>query len=175
MGKSVRPRSEFYADRFAEIIRRAIRFKHHFRAVLPEQAAQARARLRKLLPQGFSDDDADFNLYYELGAILSQAEMPLTMSELSQAVEVPFSTATRLVDSLVELGYAERLSDPSDRRLVRVGLTAQGKEMYRAIDAMIRQRIDLLLARFSPEECETLLTLVDKIFEALAEESGQAI
>jgi DNA-binding MarR family transcriptional regulator len=174
MGLSVGSKSESYADQFAVIIRRGIRLKHRFQAVLPEQAAQARARLRNLLPRGLSDDDADFNLYYELGAILSQAETPLTMSELSQAVEVPLSTATRLVDTLVELEYAERLSDPTDRRLVRVRLTGQGSEMYRAIDAMIRQRINLLLARFTAEECETLLRLLDKILKALTEETGQA-
>lgn len=163
---------ESYADRFAEIIRQGIRLKHRFRAVVPEHAAQARARIRELLPEGLSEPDADFNLYYELGVILSEAESPMTMGELSQAVEVPLSTATRIVDSLVESDYAERLSDPTDRRVVRVGLTQKGQETYRAIEGMIRQRIDHILRRFSPEECEMLLKLMHKILDALSEEMG---
>lgn len=160
-----------YADRFAEIVRQGIRLKHRFRAVLPEHAAQARTRIRDLLPEGLSEHEADFNLYYELGVILSEAQAPMTMGELSQAVEVPMSTATRIVDSLVECDYAERLSDPTDRRVVRVGLTRKGQEVYRAIEGMIRQRIELILRRFTPEECDTLLRLMHKILEALAEET----
>ncbi len=166
------PKPESYADRFAEIIRQGIRLKHRFRAVLPEHATQARARIREFLPDGLSEHDADFNLYYELGVILSEAQAPMTMGELSQAVEVPLSTATRIVDSLVESDYAERLSDPTDRRVVRVGLTHKGQEMYRAIEEMIHQRIELLLRRFTQEECETLLRLMHKILDALTEEVG---
>jgi DNA-binding MarR family transcriptional regulator len=164
--------SASYADQFAEIVHQGIRLKHRFRAVLPEHAAQARARIRELLPEGLSEHDADFNLYYELGVILSQAKSPMTMGELSQAVEVPMSTATRIVDSLVESDYAERLSDPTDRRVVRVGLTKKGQEMHRAIEEMIRRRIELILRRFTSEECETLLRLMHKILDALSEETG---
>jgi DNA-binding MarR family transcriptional regulator len=82
------------------------------------------------------------------------------------------STATRIVDSLVESDYAERLSDPTDRRVVRVGLTKKGQEMYRAIEEMIRRRIELILRRFTSEECETLLRLMHKILDALSEETG---
>lgn len=159
-----------YTDRFAEIVRQGIRLKHRFRAVLPEHVSQARARIRELMPEGLTELEADFNHYYELGVILSEAQTPMTMGELSQAVDVPLSTATRIVDSLVGLGYAERLSDPTDRRVVRVGLTRTGQEMYRAIEGMIRQRIDLLLRSFTPEECETLLKLMHKILDALTEE-----
>jgi DNA-binding MarR family transcriptional regulator len=163
-------KATIYADRFAEIVRQGIRLKHRFRAVLPENVAQAKARIRQLMPEGLTEIDADFDLYYELGVILSEAQTPMTMGELSQAVDVPLSTATRLVDSLVGRGYAERLSDPTDRRVVRVGLTQTGQEMYRAIEGMIRQRIDHLLRSFTPDECETLLKLMHKILEALSEE-----
>jgi DNA-binding MarR family transcriptional regulator len=164
------PETQPYVERFAEIVRQGIRLKHRFKAVVPEQALQARARIRELLPEGLSADEADFNLYYELGVILSETEGPMTMGELSQAVEVPLSTATRIVDSLVESDYAERLSDPTDRRVVRVGLTPKGQEMYRAIEGVIRRRIERLLRRFTPDECETLLKLVHKMLDALAEE-----
>jgi DNA-binding MarR family transcriptional regulator len=163
---------ESYPDRFAELIRQGIHLRHRFRAVVPEHADQAHARIRELLPERVSEHDADFNLYYELGVILSEAQTPMTMGELSQAVEVPLSTATRIVDSLVDTGYAERLSDPSDRRIVRVGLTLKGQEMYRAIEEMIRRRIERLLRRFTPDECETLLRLMHKILDVLTEEVG---
>jgi DNA-binding MarR family transcriptional regulator len=161
-----------YADQFAEIVRQGIRLKRRFRAVLPEHAAQALAQVRGLLPAGIGDQDADLNLYYELGVILSEAAAPMTMGELSQAVEAPLSTATRIVDSLVGCNYAERLADPADRRVVRVGLTHTGQEIYRTIEAMVRQRLDSILRRFTPEECETLLRLMHKLLDALSDEAG---
>ena len=45
------------------------------------------------------------------------------MGELSNALSLPFSTATRMVDYLVARGYIQRLSDTTDRRVVRVALT----------------------------------------------------
>lgn len=53
----------------------------------------------------------------------------LTMGELSRAISVPLSTATRMVDWMVERKYAERLSDSNDRRIVRVALTTNGYKL----------------------------------------------
>jgi DNA-binding MarR family transcriptional regulator len=173
MGRFMSQETRAETDRFAEIVRQGIRLKHRFRAVVPEHLAQARARIRELLPEGSTESDADFDHYYELGVILSEAMTPMTMGELSQAVDVPLSTATRIVDSLVDRGYAERLSDPTDRRVVRVGLTQTGQDLYQAIEGMIRMRIGVLLRQFTPDERKTLLRLMHKILDALADELAQ--
>ncbi len=52
------------------------------------------------------------------------------MGKLSEAAGVPPSTATRMVDWLVEGGYAERFANLEDRRIARVGLTETGRELY---------------------------------------------
>jgi DNA-binding MarR family transcriptional regulator len=53
-------------------------------------------------------------------------EQPRTMRELAQTVAMPPSSVTGLVDNLVERQHAERISDPEDRRVVRVRLTESG-------------------------------------------------
>ena len=89
------------------------------------------------------------------------------MGELSSELEVPLSTATRIVDGLVQAGMVERVNDPSDRRVVRVGMSENGYELYQAGMAYNRQRMAKLLNVFTAEEQEQLLKLMNKLFDAL--------
>jgi len=59
---------------------------------------------------------------------------------------VPFSTATRMVDWFVDNGYAQRLPDPEDRRVVRVALTDSGRELYQTIERYMVQHFRLMLS-----------------------------
>ena len=92
------------------------------------------------------------------------------MSELGSELDVPMSTATRIVDGLVRGGMAERFNDPTDRRVVRVGMSKSGRELYEAGTAYNKQRIAKLLKNFTAEEQAQLLKLMNKLFEALVNE-----
>jgi len=92
-----------------------------------------------------------------------------TMGELSQALSVPLYTATRMVDLLVENGLADRLSDPDDRRIVRVTLTDDGLRLHEAIEAHVAQSIQRIMACLTPEEQDILITLLRKVAASLKE------
>ncbi|HVV60001.1 MAG TPA: MarR family winged helix-turn-helix transcriptional regulator [Gaiellaceae bacterium] len=68
---------------------------------------------------------------------------PLRLNDLAQRVGVSAPTASRAVEALCELGLVERLPDPSDRRALRIDLTAAGRSQV----AVRRQRV---LDRFGP-------------------------
>jgi DNA-binding MarR family transcriptional regulator len=89
------------------------------------------------------------------------------MGELSDALSVPLSTATRMVDWLVKNGYAQRLPDPEDRRIVRVTLTSNGRKIYKAIESYIEQRFEQILSCLTVEEQGTLYTLLSRVMSAL--------
>ncbi len=164
--------SEAYAPQFAKLIRHLVRLRHRLRAVMPDEFAQAKARLQALLPRGEFVEAADYDFLYGIGVLLGADQAPMTMGELGQAADVPLSTATRLVDMLVDHGYVERLSDPQDRRVVRVRLTRAGTDLFQTIEHLIQRRIALILGRFSEDECETLLRLMNKALDALTEVTG---
>ena len=67
---------------------------------------------------------------------------------------------TRLLDRMAEAGLLVRERDPEQRRLVRATLTDAGRakllEITPAIDALHREQF----RRFSPEEVETLSSLL---------------
>lgn len=92
------------------------------------------------------------------------------MSELSSELNVPMSTATRIVDGLVRSGMAERVNDSNDRRVVRVGMSQNGRELYETGMAYNKQRIAKLLKNFTAEEQAQLLKLMNKLFDALLDE-----
>lgn len=92
-----------------------------------------------------------------------------TMGQLSQAISVPLYTATRMVDSLVENGLADRLSDPDDRRIVRVILTDNGLRFYEAMEARLAQNFQKTMACLTPEEQRVLIALLHKVAASLKE------
>ncbi|MFH1484802.1 MAG: MarR family transcriptional regulator, partial [Chloroflexota bacterium] len=105
--------------------------------------------------------------------VLSHLGEPLTMSQLSEILAVPSSTATRMVDWMVDGGYVERLHDHSDRRIVRVAMTELGQDVHRAVKDFVRHRVERLLHQFTPEERGELVSLLDKLLTILEEEAAQ--
>jgi len=89
------------------------------------------------------------------------------MGELRRILGLPFSTATRTVDWLVNNNYVRRLTDPQDRRVVRVELTGAGKELYRAINNLLLESAERFLGNFSPEERKELGRLLGKLVDNL--------
>ncbi len=164
------PSLPLHTSQITEIVRHFTRLKPRLKAVLPEDLARIKARLDELHPDGTRGSAHDYELLYHIGVILSRQAEPMTMGELSKAMDVPLSTATRIVDWLVKSGFVQRLPDPDDRRIVRVTLTDTGQAMYKTGNEFVRKRVEHLLRRFTPEERENLVLLLGKLVEALEEQ-----
>ena len=158
-------------DEILDFLLELIRYRRRIMAALPTELARQRERLDKLYPADGPKRLADKDLFYRVGMILSRRNASLTMGELSRALEVPLSTATRIVDGLVDGGLAERVADPDDRRVVRVTLSHEGRDLYQAIGEHLRQCIDQLLGRFTLEERDQLMALLRKAMDGLNEAS----
>ena len=84
---------------------------------------------------------------------------PSNMSDVSAGAGVALSSATGVVDRLVERKLVERERPESDRRTVQVRLTARGR---RALHDFQTDRVRLglaMLQRLEPGERDTLLSL----------------
>ena len=139
-----------------------------FEATLSKELAQIQNSLQEMHPQREAHSDANYELFYRAcNSIYPKGN--ITMSEFSNALSVPLSTATRIADWLVDKGYIQRLPDLDDRRVVRVCLTDEGKGLYETIDRYIRQRIQQILSNLTNEERTILLTLVGKVVAGLKE------
>jgi DNA-binding MarR family transcriptional regulator len=115
--------------------------------------------------------DDPINMYRVL-YFLRRKESP-KMSEFARALSVSLSTATRMADVLVDNGYAERLSDPKDHRLVRLNLTDYGRKAHDVIEDFLLQDIRMSLNFLTAEEQSILLTLVDKVTAGLKKDTAR--
>jgi DNA-binding MarR family transcriptional regulator len=95
-----------------------------------------------------------------------------TMGELSQSLGIPLPTVTRIVDWLVNNGYAQRLSDVSDRRIVRVAYTDKGRRLHEGIAGYLAQTVQNIMSCLTDQEQTTLLTLLRKIASASSKDAG---
>ncbi len=86
-----------------------------------------------------------------------------TMSELARSLGVGESAATALVDRLVRQGLVERVDDPADRRVVRLGASKRALELARCYDAHQRRVVEELLGALDDEQLAQLVELLEVV------------
>jgi DNA-binding MarR family transcriptional regulator len=165
--------AEKTADQFIELMQRAISLRP--KLMMPEHANQFKKKMdglkSKMEGSGGSAEDRSF--LFRILILLAKSPAPLTMSALSTELSVPMSTATRIVDWLVRGDMVERVQDPTDRRVVRVGMSKTGRELYEEGMEFNKLRIARLLKDFSNDEQQQLLKLMNKLFDSLASENDR--
>jgi DNA-binding MarR family transcriptional regulator len=114
---------------------------------------------------------SNYGLFYRMSSNI-YPKNDLTMGELSNALSVPLSSATRMVNWMVAAGYIKRLPDPEDRRVVRVALTEKGLNLHRSIKSYVEERVNNILSTLTVEEQVTLLHLIDKVILVLKKASA---
>lgn len=102
---------------------------------------------------------------YEVLLYLAQSDdRQLPMSALAERTMLTRSGITRLVDGLVQQGWIERGSCPSDARVSYACLTDAGYDKLRQAGCTHVAGIErLFLAHFSPAELERLSALLGRL------------
>jgi DNA-binding MarR family transcriptional regulator len=90
-------------------------------------------------------------------------EQPRTMRELAQTVAMPPSSVTGLVDNLVERHHVERISDPDDRRIVRVRLSESGQGYVGTIRAHLMQQYQNAMSDLETPD----LLLLERMYQTM--------
>lgn len=97
---------------------------------------------------------------------LLQHRGPQRMGNLSGYLGITFSSATSIVDRLVEKSLVQRQPDPEDRRVVLCQLTRQGNETFEQFWRIGRMRIEELALRLDDDELETVVTAMEILCRA---------
>jgi DNA-binding MarR family transcriptional regulator len=95
-------------------------------------------------------------------AFLASTE-PRKTKELAEHLRLAVNSVTDVVDGLEEKGLARRQRDDLDRRIVRVELTAAGRDAAAAITRSLLAIYSTYLNALTADEQETLLALYRKI------------
>lgn len=90
-------------------------------------------------------------------------DQPRPQAVLAQQLGLDRTVMTYLVDDLVSAGVIERLADPADRRVRRIGATAAGRGLLCEVDARLRAAEDVVLSALSPEDAATFRALLRRL------------
>jgi DNA-binding MarR family transcriptional regulator len=88
---------------------------------------------------------------------------PVRQIDLAEPVLGDPPNVSRLVDTLVARGHAERRPDPADRRSWLVTLTPDGQRLTGAILARATDEREAVFAGFAAHELDALSTMLDRI------------
>jgi DNA-binding MarR family transcriptional regulator len=88
-------------------------------------------------------------------------------SRLIEHFDVLPSTITFETDKLVAAGLLRRESDPSDRRVVRLSLTDEGRAVHHETVRTVNAFLQPVLATLSPNELDQFLATFRKIVDQL--------
>ena len=85
------------------------------------------------------------------------------MSELARHLMISPSSATELVDRLVERGWVERQPDPGDRRAVVISLSAKASRQADEVNQMLHAGVASLLLQLDEPELAGLVGLLRQL------------
>ncbi|KUO07891.1 MarR family winged helix-turn-helix transcriptional regulator [Streptomyces sp. DSM 15324] len=94
---------------------------------------------------------------------------PPRMADLAERLEVVPRAVTTLVDGLEGGGKVRRVPDPTNRRVIRIELTDDGREALRNLRAARRSAAEEILAPLSGGQREVLGDLLDTLVDGVPE------
>ena len=131
--------------------------------MLPEQLGPIRNGLKRHYTRSGNKTGlpTNFIMFQCIAGILYRDGI-LTMGELSRATSIPRSTATRMIQWMVDNGYVDRFRDGEDGRIVRVRLTDNGIELLLAAKVQLREFAAEFIERLPPvQQTAVILVLTD--------------
>ncbi|MEU6141176.1 MarR family transcriptional regulator [Streptomyces sp. NPDC047081] len=96
---------------------------------------------------------------------LAHYSSPPRMADLAERLEVVPRAVTSLVDALEAGGKVRRVPDPSNRRVIRIELTEDGRKALRALRGARRAAAEEMLAPLSEEQRGVLGGLLDALVD----------
>jgi DNA-binding MarR family transcriptional regulator len=110
---------------------------------------------------------------------LLQTVGDLSLSELSKRMAATNSTITGIIDRMVEAKLVAREQSADDRRVWRISLLADGKQLARKIEVAPWEILRTAVTALPPAELDqliaTLLKVVDHIETSVKKENGPMI
>ena len=128
--------------------------------------SRAYARSRGLLNDGFAANGAGLRSYdYRLLAALEESG-PASQADLARSTSVDRSDVVTVLGELERLGLIERTLDPNNRRRNIVSITRAGSAQLGALDRVIDEVQERVLAPLSQNERRQLTKLLRRLVDA---------
>jgi DNA-binding MarR family transcriptional regulator len=98
----------------------------------------------------------------------------ITQKELSEYLHIDKAHTTRVVHKLIDLGYIFKRRNPCDQRSYLIYFTEKARAVEGHIHQVLHNWTDRLSNGFSAKERETVVELLSRMIENLAESDRQS-
>lgn len=96
-------------------------------------------------------------------SILADSEMPVSPNEIADRLIISRASVTSLLDSLEKRGYASRRPHPTDRRMIWVEPTDQGRQIADEFRPIVHQHQKAWLGVLNEKEQEQLVEMLHRL------------
>jgi len=117
---------------------------------------------------GGPDDGPALTATQRLALFELHEEGPIRLNDLAARMGLSAPTASRAVDALAEAGLAERLTDPDDRRALRIELTAAGRARIDERKAQVADAFRPAAAGMPAADRDQLAALLEQLANELS-------
>ncbi len=129
------------------------------------------SHVRLAPPEEWSDDELTMTQWRTL-TLLRRG--PRRMSEIAAYLGNSLSSATSIIDRLVNKQLVARMQDPADRRVVSYGLMPLGQEQMDRFWRMGRKKIEQVSGIVSREELEAVVHAMEVLLTAMDRQAPSA-
>jgi DNA-binding MarR family transcriptional regulator len=118
----------------------------------------------------FADQELTFSHWVSLMAL--REGLATTAAELARHMNHDTGATTRLVDQLEERGLVTRTRSSTDRRVVRLALTPEGRGVAKSLTPRVLDYWNGILDDFSHAEVASLISLLTRLGDRIEAEAA---
>ncbi len=108
----------------------------------------------------------------QMQALTFLAGQPKTkMSEIASHLQTSFSSATQIIERMVQAGFITRVNDDNDRRVVQLSVTSAGVNQLKELKKAKKEQMKKLLAKVDANDMKELIRIQEKMLQSLQEKS----
>ncbi len=89
------------------------------------------------------------------------------MKDIASFIRVTTAAMTGIVERLVRRGYVERVFNLTDRRIIKIKLTAKAKALVKKVNAKKRRAVMKIFGKISQADRKEYLRIITKIRDTL--------
>lgn len=124
-------------------------------------------------PEQWNKTFMDFSKNEVFALFLVYRKEQVNMTEIAEYLGAPLNTATGIVSRLEKRDIILRERDKSDKRIVVVKMSADGRNFVKEQMKLLEHYFEMIIAKLSPEEMELTFRLFSDIFTLLTSSTSQ--
>lgn len=126
-------------------------------------------RIRELLPPLPDGVLPSYIQYLDVIHMLEKKDIPVKISDISDALNLPRPGVTRTIKEMEKKGYLQKTASPEDGRVTYITATESGRKLHQKYDKDYFTDLAPYMDVISEEEAENMIQTIEKFYQIMCE------